>query len=277
MTERWPPASSTVTCVPLPCSGRQLNALGKRLADGTAANADIDLFGQVAGAYQAVLDQVERQLRELGFEATTRVKTTGTLLDKLRRDPRLKLGAIHDLAGARIVLNGTLDDQDSAKARVMDAFASCPRPAVVKDRRETPSHGYRAVHVIVFPEKMPVEVQIRTQLQNGWAQFAESLGDLWGRGLRYGMGPDDPDAPAGRAFAEGLTRGQVVDIWVGFSDLVYDMERLELELTEVRALTDAGTPPASDTVAHVLGRVRECRDAMRARLGMLGLSTVSEA
>ena len=127
--------SSTVTCVPVPCSGRQLNALGQRLADGTSSDADHALFAQVADAYQAVLDHVERRLRELGFEATTRVKTTGTLLDKLRRDPTLKLRSIHDLAGARIVIDGTLDDQDAAKARVIDAFASCPRPPVEKDRR----------------------------------------------------------------------------------------------------------------------------------------------
>jgi Region found in RelA / SpoT proteins len=231
----------------------------------------------VADAYQAVLDQVELQLGELGFEATTRVKTTGTLLDKLRRDPTLKLRSIHDLAGARIVIDGTLDDQDAAKARVIEAFASCPRPPVEKDRRKTPSHGYRAVHVIVFPENMPVEIQVRTDTQNGWAQFAESLGDMWGRGLRYGTGPDDPDAPAGKPFAEGLTRAQVVDIWVTISDLIYDMERLDLEVSEGRALIAAGTLPGGEVMADIERRVQECHAAVRARLGMLGLSRVSEA
>jgi ppGpp synthetase/RelA/SpoT-type nucleotidyltranferase len=164
----------------------------------------------VADAYQAVLDQVEQRLGELGFQATTRVKTTGTLLDKLRRDPTLKLRSIHDLAGARIVIDGNLNDQDQAKTDIIEAFVSCPRPPIVKDRRERPSHGYRAVHVIVFPENLPVEIQIRTDLQNGWAQFTEYLGDRWGRGLRYGLGPDEPDALAGGAFAGGLTRVQVI-------------------------------------------------------------------
>lgn len=31
-----------------------------------------------------------------------------------------------------------------------------------RNRRETPSYGYRAVHVIVFPDGIPVEIQIRT-------------------------------------------------------------------------------------------------------------------
>ncbi len=235
---------------PLPCSGRQLNALGQRLADGTSSDAGHALFAQVADAYQAVLDHVGRRLRELGFEATTRVKTTGTLLDKLRRDPTLKLRSIHDLAGARIVIDGTLDDQDAAKARVIDAFASCPRPPVEKDRRKTPSHGYRAVHVIVFPENMPVEIQIRTNLQNGWAQFTESLGDMWGRRLRYGAGPDDPDAPAGKAVAEGLTRAQVVEIWVSFSELTYDMERLDLDLSAARADCCGHSSPRRSDSGH---------------------------
>lgn len=65
--------------MPLPCSGRQLNALGQRLATQEISDADRALFAQVLDVYQAVLDQVERQLRELGFQATTRVKTTGTL------------------------------------------------------------------------------------------------------------------------------------------------------------------------------------------------------
>lgn len=51
--------SSRGVSVPLPCSGRQLNALGQRLADGEPFDADIALFAQVLGVYQAVLDQVE--------------------------------------------------------------------------------------------------------------------------------------------------------------------------------------------------------------------------
>lgn len=146
-----------------------------------------------------VLDQVERQLGELGFEAVTRVKTTGTLVDKLRRDKTLKLRSIHDFAGARIVLglDATRLDQDVAAARIAEEFASCAKPSIMKDRRTTPSHGYRAVHVIVFPADIPVEIQIRTKLQDVWAQLNESLGDRWGRGLRYGDGPDQPDALAG--------------------------------------------------------------------------------
>jgi len=133
--------------------------------------------------YQAELDSVEERLRDLGFPATTRVKTTGTLIDKLRRT-NLSLSSIQDFAGARIVIDGTRYDQDQAVTRIMDAFQDCPRAPQTIDRRERPSHGYRAVHVIVYAETVPVEIQVRTKLQDSWAQISEKLGDIWGRGPR---------------------------------------------------------------------------------------------
>jgi hypothetical protein len=119
----------------------------------------------------------------------------------------------------------------------MEAFADCSKPPVVKDRREIPSHGYRAVHVIVFPEDIPVEIQIRTAFQDRWAQATESLGDSWGRGLRYRDGPDKPDSLAGPPFAPSLTRAQVIETWTQMSDLFAGNERLELDIIDVRRLT----------------------------------------
>jgi len=68
---------------------------------------------------------------------------------------------------------------------------------------------------------------------------------------RYGAGPDDLDAPAGKPFAEGLTRARVVEIWVSFSELIYDMERLDLDLSAARALIAAGTPPGDEAIADI--------------------------
>jgi ppGpp synthetase/RelA/SpoT-type nucleotidyltranferase len=36
----------------------------------------------------------------------------------------------------------------------------------VIDRRAEPMHGYRAVHVIVFPDGAPIEIQVRTAWQH---------------------------------------------------------------------------------------------------------------
>ena len=189
-------------------SGTQLNKLGDRLASPEPiSDADYALLGQVAEAYQAILDKVEEKLQDLGYQATTRVKTTGTLVNKLRRSPHLKLKTIHDVAGARIVIDGGRWEQDQVAERIVEAFANCPKAPELIDRREKPSHGYRAVHIVVFEEGTPVEVQIRTKLQDTWAQITEKLGDAWGRGLRYGLGPDQPDLPADPSDPDGqLTR-----------------------------------------------------------------------
>jgi ppGpp synthetase/RelA/SpoT-type nucleotidyltranferase len=61
------------------------------------------------------------------------------------------------------------------------------RNAVVTDRNQSPRNGYRAVHVIVRDFEHPYEVQIRTGLQNRWAQLAERSDDLF-PGTKYGGG-----------------------------------------------------------------------------------------
>jgi ppGpp synthetase/RelA/SpoT-type nucleotidyltranferase len=40
----------------------------------------------------------------------------------------------------------------------------------IDDRREKPSHGYRAVHVIPRVDAHSIEIQVRTPLQDIWAQ-----------------------------------------------------------------------------------------------------------
>ncbi|MGH3157770.1 MAG: hypothetical protein ACRDNF_14495 [Streptosporangiaceae bacterium] len=153
--------------MPLRISGKQLNKLGKRLASQEPiTEGDYALFNQVAEDYQAILDIVEAKLQGLGYQATTRVKTTGTLRDKLRRSPHLPLKTVHDVAGARIVIDGDREEQDQVAGRIMQAFADCPKAPEPVDRRERPSHGYRAYHVIVYEDGVPVEVQIRTKLQD---------------------------------------------------------------------------------------------------------------
>lgn len=134
-----------------------------------------------------------------GYSPTSRTKTTGVLIDKLRRE-HSSLKSVQDIAGTRIICDDR-DEQDDIVARVVAAFADGSRPPKVKDRRQAPSHGYRAVHVIGTVEDLPVEIQVRTGRQDRWAQIVESLGDRWGRQIRYGESPPQPDL----AIEPGLT------------------------------------------------------------------------
>ncbi|GGI66943.1 hypothetical protein GCM10010116_62080 [Microbispora rosea subsp. aerata] len=47
--------------------------------------------------------------------------------------------------------------------------------------------------MIAFLDGIPVEIQVRTELQDVWAQILERLADQWGRGIRYGDAPENPE------------------------------------------------------------------------------------
>lgn len=121
--------------------------------------------------------------RGVALTASNRLKTTGPIIDKLRRKTRLS--SMQDIVGYRIVGDLTLRQQDELVTELRKCFSD----ARVVDRRARPMHGYRAVHVIAQVDGFPVEIQVRTLPQDGWAQIMERYGDLYGREIRYGELP----------------------------------------------------------------------------------------
>jgi hypothetical protein len=108
----------------------------------------------------------------------------------------------------------------------------------VTDRCADPRFGYRAVHVIVTIEAMPVEIQIRTELQDSWAQIVERLADRWGRGIRYGEPPDEPERRIRSGVDQISTRQEAVAMLMSLSETMY---RLELDRKWSRAAEEDGT------------------------------------
>ncbi|MGX1886157.1 hypothetical protein [Streptomyces sp. NPDC055287] len=150
---------------------------------------DLDALNELLVAYDDMLGRALDVVRDLGFEPTSRVKNTGTILEKLARHGGSWLKSIQDLAGMRIVLDANRAAQDAAVSTIVQAFTGSDRGPKVTDRRAGPSHGYRAVHVIAYPEGMSVEIQVRTRWQHEWADMFEKLADVLGRGIRYGEPP----------------------------------------------------------------------------------------
>ncbi|MFE1112241.1 nucleotidyltransferase family protein [Streptomyces rochei] len=174
----------------LPFSKSQVVRLGERLVKaGEPSDEDLVALSELLLAYDDTLACALEQVRALGFEPTSRVKNTGTILEKLTRHGGSWLKSMQDLAGMRIVIDGNRTDQNEAVARIAQLFAAEGREPKVTDRRVQPSEGYRAVHVIVYSEGLPVEVQVRTRWQHEWADMFEKLADLIGRGIRYGEPP----------------------------------------------------------------------------------------
>jgi hypothetical protein len=133
----------------------------------------------------------DQQNAALGFRPTGRLKTIATTVEKLRRERSFRLKTVQDLAGARVTVPGDLSDQDRAVDGFRDRCATAGAATSVIDRRSDPRAGYRAVHVVVRIDGMPVEVRFRTELQNLWAQTSERLADHVGRQIRSGGDPAD--------------------------------------------------------------------------------------
>lgn len=198
-------------------TGSQIDALGRRLRDSAeVAVADLGMLQQLLDMHIVPLQHVNDGLMGLGLTPHSRLKSTGTIVDKLRRE-RITLRGIHDLAGTRVVKQMTLSEQDDLTARVTALF---PDSRVI-DRRAAPNHGYRAVHVAARVDGRWVEIQLRTTHQDAWAQLMENLADRVGRGVRYGQPP------------EGEGPGDV-----GNRELVGQMMELSRTLAKVEELRD---------------------------------------
>lgn len=208
----------------LPISKSELERLGHRLVAGSEPDpSDLVLLRQVLDEYGRVLESASIKVREnIGAEPTPRVKSLGTVLEKLERNGGAGLRTMQDLAGMRIVKDFDRRQQDELCAALTDLFPNEDRPPRIVDRREDPVHGYRAVHVIVFPEGLPVEIQVRTKLQDEWANLFEKLADAIGRGIRYGHPPDP--LPEEKRMIDEIHR-DMVDMAMELSDEMDDYER----------------------------------------------------
>jgi ppGpp synthetase/RelA/SpoT-type nucleotidyltranferase len=91
---------------------------------------------------------------------------------------------MQDIAGCRLIVP-TLHEQDELVRQLLDLFPGAP----IDDRRETPSFGYRAVHVLPRIDGHSVEIQVRTRIEDQWAELSEKLADLFGIEVKYGGGP----------------------------------------------------------------------------------------
>jgi ppGpp synthetase/RelA/SpoT-type nucleotidyltranferase len=141
--------------------------------------------------YDEALDVAVAKVQvSMHVQLTSRLKNTGTILEKLRRSGGGSLPNVQDLAGIRIVLDCDLREQLRFAKRVASLFADEARPPKVVDRRFEALRGYRAVHVVASVDGRLVEIQIRTRLQHQWANLFEKLADIVGRGIRYGEPPD---------------------------------------------------------------------------------------
>jgi putative GTP pyrophosphokinase len=197
-----------------------LDRLGKRLISGDLVLADV----QQLENYRKLLRKhtgrafeiVRRHALEYEWPITQRPDKSLTSIRRKLRETTIRLGDMDDLVGCRITVDDRLS-QDTLVAELTEKL-----PAIRwKDRRTKPSSGYRAVHGILREEGYPFELQIRTTLQDSWANLSERLSDHYrDLSIKYGGGP-----PSVRHFLLQL------------SDLIDSFEEFEMlrQIEEVQA------------------------------------------
>jgi ppGpp synthetase/RelA/SpoT-type nucleotidyltranferase len=167
-------------------SKTQIDRLGDRLKKGDITEDDLRLLDTYRRSFADAYDEVVGAVRkELGLEPTGRpAKSTTSISEKLRRES-IRLTQIQDIAGCRLIVPD-IANQD----QVVQSLSRLFENTNIVDRRQKPSHGYRAVHVIVTHLGKVVEIQVRTALQHLWAEFSEKLSDRIGLAIKYGAGND---------------------------------------------------------------------------------------
>ncbi len=88
-------------------------------------------------------------------------------------------------------------------------------------------------------------MQIRTTLQHMWAEVVERLADMWGRQIRYGQPPSEPDQPLAT-----VTRGQFVHLMT--NDVSNAIDRYEIVAQNIertdRVIAEAGSSTTDSRV-----------------------------
>jgi ppGpp synthetase/RelA/SpoT-type nucleotidyltranferase len=165
-------------------SKTQIDKLGDRLRKADITEADLRTLDEYrrsfSGAYEFVVGAIRE---ELDLEPTGRpAKSTTAITEKLLRES-MRLTQVQDIAGCRLIVPNVAE-QDRVLASIIKLFENTD----MVDRRKRPSHGYRAVHVIVTYAAKIVEIQVRTSLQHLWAELSEKLSDVFDPAIKYGGG-----------------------------------------------------------------------------------------
>ena len=159
-----------------------IDQLGETLKQTPVSKESLIALDQYRRTFQLAIAQVRRDLNEqCGVQCTLRPsKSTPSIVAKLIRQPTSRLTQIQDIAGLRVIVKDYAE-QDTLRDKVKGLYPDCK----IYDRREKPSFGYRAVHLVIKIEERLVELQIRTEFQHAWGQVSEKYADIAGHAVKY--------------------------------------------------------------------------------------------
>lgn len=167
---------------------------GKTITDRNRSEAleAIEIVEWWRGEHARPLSRVGASLRYYAAEqgkpvVAQRLKKTPTIAHKLLREPAMKLSRMADIGGARAVMP-TQDAAYGVASRLRRNWT------IIKFRdyvAEPKADGYRALHLINRHRGRLIEVQLRTQFQDTWANIVEGLSRIVAPDLKFGGGPKE--------------------------------------------------------------------------------------
>jgi GTP pyrophosphokinase len=167
------------------------------------------------------------------IDVTQRLKRRPTIFNKLEREPTMQLTQMWDIGGVRARLP-SLPHLLAVSRRLRKTWTVVR----VKDYITEPrSSGYRAMHLIVKRDGRLIEVQLRTMLQDAWANQVEKDSRQAGVGFKFGKGEEvvhDYYRVVSDAFAaldreEDLSEEQVAAINESYARVAERLERPPLK------------------------------------------------
>lgn len=227
---------------------------------GSPSTSDLRLLDEYRKSFGPAHEAVIAKLRQgLAVEVTGRpAKSTISLVEKLRRET-IRLSQIQDVAGCRAIVSGPTE-QELLVTRLRQVFPE----ATVVDRRPSPSHGYRAVHVIPEISNKAVEIQVRTELQHLWAELSEKLSDVLDPAIKYGGGAEDIRSML-TVVSKAVEENEGIQQRI--AALAERIEALDTEHAAVYAEEKAGLEQMRETM---IGRQKRLSDTLRAAVLRLG-------
>lgn len=263
-------------------SKKKLHKLGKALLDGSVPPEGCPTYNEVmlwhhelASEVAGIIDRTawtspDARWGDVQLRVSSRGKTIDTLVQKLQRS-NYGLEDIQDLAGVRVDGDFTLSQQSIFAGLLADRFGVEDKGK--KDLRDDPHSGYRAFHLWVRCPAGRIEIQIRTAGQSEWANTYERLGDVLGRGIRYGEPADSERFQSATTEAREAASEAASEVVAQMHDLSFDLQALEkfLDLTAATArfgpeyFDEAENLPGDEAAHRELRDLREVITEARSR------------
>lgn len=172
-------------------AGRHIGTVDETLEDLVALENWRASHANILNTFKTIL---YNRAKSFDVQIAQRLKRRPTIIDKLTREPGMRLSRMHDIAGCRVIFR-SLDDLNDFRRLMHTARFEHERRGADDDRwnyLERPKEsGYRGIHDVykyhVTPKRrsareqqpwngMLVEVQYRTYVQHAWATAVELVG-----------------------------------------------------------------------------------------------------